>query len=80
MHWCQLRIGSQAVWTSHCRKLSPGQGCWRLSVPNALQFRGYPVTKGELNCAVSPQLLSTDFSVFCLFSLPLNGRWINDKF
>ena len=40
MHWCQLRIGSQALWTNHCLKLSPGQGRWILSVPDDLQFRG----------------------------------------
>ena len=40
MHRCQLRIGSHKVWTNHCLKLSPGQGRWRLSVPNHLKFRG----------------------------------------
>ena len=45
MHWCQLRIGSQAVWRNHCLKLSPGQGQWRLSVPNDLKFRGLSSTE-----------------------------------
>ena len=55
MHWCQLRISSQAVWTNHCLKLLPGRGRWRLTVPNDLEFRGLSSQQREAKvCCFTP--------------------------
>ena len=55
MHWCQRRIGSQAVSTNHCLKLSPGQGRWELSAPNDLQSRRLSSQEREAKlCCFTP--------------------------